>query len=66
MTMYYAAVKYALDDPPARKVDALRDGLETIAMALIEEHGIDLEQVREWLSNAESAAEWSANEVASR
>jgi hypothetical protein len=66
MTTYYAAVKYALDDPPDRKIASLRDGLSDIAMALIEEHGCDLGDVQEWLENAAGAAEWSWAEVSAR
>lgn len=64
MTLYYAAVKYAVDDTDAAKVKALREGLETIAMALIEEFGQSIDDVLEALENAHSAAEWSAESVA--
>ena len=60
MTTYYAAIKYPVDASTAEKVKALRDGLELVAMELIEEHGCDLADVEEWLENAALAAEWSA------
>lgn len=59
MTTYYAAVKYALADPPELKIQLLREGLQMIAMSLIDEFGCDLGDVREWCEEAAGAAEWS-------
>lgn len=57
MTMYYAAVKYAVDDTPAQKKRALREGLGTICMELVAEFDFDLAQIEDALADAQSEAE---------
>lgn len=64
MTTYYAVVKYALDDPPERKITALRDGLAFIAAELVAEHGCDIEDVTDWLERAQAAADYATLETA--
>jgi hypothetical protein len=57
MTMYYAAVKYALDDTKEQKRRALTEGLGTICMELVAEYDFDLGQLERALEDAQCEAE---------
>lgn len=54
--LYYAAVKYAVDAEPKDKIRALREGLESIACELVDEHSVSLEDVERWLEDAAEEA----------
>lgn len=57
MTIYYAVVKHEANAEPAVKLAALRDGLREIACILVEEHGWDLERIRDEYEEAADSAE---------
>lgn len=54
MTIYYAAIKWSVEDGPNHS-DVTND-LEILAMTLIEEHGWSVEQVESALDGAITAA----------
>jgi hypothetical protein len=59
---YYAAVKYAVDADPKDKIRALREGLEFVACELVDEHGVSLEEVEDWLNDAAQEARYAVEE----
>ena len=63
MTGYYAAVKYPLDATREQKIAALRDGLRSVAVELVEEWQVPLEDVEHALDDAYSYAELSAETI---
>ena len=64
MTTYYAAVKWPLNANADEIRTAIRNGLEGLALTAVEEYGVSLDTVREWLdlaaNSAEYAVEWGS------
>lgn len=57
MTTYCAVVKYAVDADPGEKFRALIDGLGVITAELVREHGATMEQIEDYLTEAENCAQ---------
>lgn len=55
-----AVVRYRPHDGPKHKIKALREGLEAIAVELVEDHGVELEKVEQWLEDAADEAGYAA------
>jgi hypothetical protein len=49
MTLFYAAVKYAVDDSPAQKRRQLEDGIGFVVGLLMDEHGVSAEDIQSLL-----------------
>ncbi len=60
MTMMRAVVKYPMNASRDEKVAELKQGLGDVAMELVGEHGVSLEQVEDWLDDA---LEWAHMEA---